>query len=141
MGPVEYLVIGFPGNKFKGEIVPALAELVENATIRIIDLLFIKKAADGKVISFELDTLAEDEIADFDDLDYTVDDLLNQEDILLAAELLAPNSSGALLVFENTWATRLRDAIVNAGGVLLDNARIPADIVQAALAYAGIEAE
>ena len=138
MGPVEYLVVGFPGNKFKGEIVPALAELVENETIRIIDLIFIKKDAEGNVASFELNTLAEDEAAGFEDLEYEVDDLLNEEDILLAAEMLEPNSSAAMLVFENVWATRLRDAIVNANGVLLDNARIPASIVKAALEAAGI---
>jgi uncharacterized protein YuzE len=141
MGPVEYLVVGFPGNKFKGEIVPALAELVANETIRIIDLIFIKKDADGNVMSFELDALAEEEAAGFEDLDYEVDDLLNQEDILLAAEMLEPNSSAAMLVFENVWATRLRDAIVNANGKLLDNARIPAAIVDAALEYAGITDE
>ena len=138
MGPVEYLVVGFPGNKFKGEIVPALAELVENETIRIIDLIFIKKDAEGNVASFELNTLAEEEAAGFEDLEYEIDDLLNEEDILLAAEMLEPNSSAAMLVFENVWATRLRDAIVSANGVLLDNARIPASIVKAALEAAGI---
>ena len=61
MGPVEYLVIEFPGNQFKGEIVPALAELTENGTIRILDLLFIKKDEDGNVLSFELSALALEE--------------------------------------------------------------------------------
>ena len=76
----------------------------------------------------------------FDDLDGEIDDLLNEEDIMLAAEMLEPNSSAAVLVFENVWATRLRDAIVNANGRLVDNARIPAAIVNAALEAAGIEA-
>ena len=137
MGPVEYLVVEFPGNQFKGEIVPALAELVDNGTIHIIDLLFIKKDADGNVAWFELDTVAEAESSPFEDLDGDVYDLLNEDDIALAAEALAPNSSAALMVFENVWATRLRDAIVNANGRLVDNARIPASVVQAALDAAG----
>jgi len=138
MGPVEYLVVEFPGNKFKGEIVPALAELTENGTIRIIDLLFIKKDADGSVTSVELSDLADDEAAAFDDLDGEVDDLLNAEDILILAEAVQPNSSAAVMVFENVWATKLRDAIVNANGRLVDNARIPAAVVDAAMAAAGV---
>jgi hypothetical protein len=140
MGPVEYLIVEFPGNQFKGEILPALIELTDNGTIRIIDLLFIKKDANGDVEWFELEAMAEAEASDFDDLDGEIDDLLNEEDIEIAAEMLEPNSSAAMLVFENVWATRLRDAIRDANGRLVDNARIPAEIVEAALEAAGIEA-
>ena len=84
MGPVEYLVIEFPGNKFKGEIVPAIKELTDAGIIRIIDLLFIRKDADGGVISLELNNLPVEEAAAFDDLDGEINDLLNEEDILLA---------------------------------------------------------
>ncbi|NJN80979.1 MAG: hypothetical protein HC802_00940 [Caldilineaceae bacterium] len=141
MGPVEYLVVEFPGNQFKGEIVPALAELTGNGTIRIIDLLFIKKDADGAVTWLELEDLNPSESGAFDSVDGEIDNLLNEEDILLAAEMLAPNSSAAMVVFENAWATRLRDAVVNANGRVVDNARVPASIVNAALAAAGIEDE
>jgi hypothetical protein len=133
MGPVEYLVVEFPGNKFNGEIVPALKELTDNGTIRIIDLLFIRKEVDGSVTWIELNNLPREEAAAFDDLDGEIDDLLNEEDILLAAELLRPNSSAGVLVYENVWATRLRDAVVNSNGRLVDNARIPAAVVNAAL--------
>ena len=133
MGPVEYLIVEFPGNKFKGEIVPALQELTANGTIRILDLLFVKKAADGSVTAVELENLPRKESAAFDDLDGEIDGLFNEEDIAFAADKLQPNSSGALLVFENAWATRLRDAVVNAKGRLVDNARIPADVVEAAM--------
>ena len=131
MGPVEYIVVEFPGNQFKGELVPALAELTDNGTIRIIDLVFIKKDAEGNATSFELSELSDDEASAFDDLDGEIDDLLNEEDILIAAEMLQPNSSAAMMVFENVWASRLRDAVVNANGRLVDNARIPAAIVWA----------
>jgi len=134
MGPVEYLVVEFPGNKFNGEIVPALIELVENETIRIIDLLFVKKDEEGNVSSFELSALSNDESAAFDDLDGEVSDLLSEEDILNEAELLMPGSSGAILVFENVWAERFATAVRNADGRVVDNARIPASVIEAALA-------
>jgi hypothetical protein len=136
MGPVEYLVVEFPGNQFNGDIVPALKELTRNGTIHIIDLIFVKKDGDGNVKSFELSNLSAAEAAAFNDLDGEIDDLLNEEDVLLAAEKLQPNSAGALLVFEHTWATRLRDAVVNSGGRLVDNDRIPTAVVDAAFAAA-----
>src|SRR5262245_38754254 len=98
IGPVEYLIIGFPGNQFKGEIAPALADLIAKGTIRVIDLVFIKKDADGSTTTFEYDAL--DEFAVFADLDGEAGGLLNDEDVALAAETLAPNSSAALLVWE-----------------------------------------
>jgi uncharacterized membrane protein len=140
IGPIEYVVVGFPGNKFKGEIIPALAELVENGTIRIIDLVFILKDEEGNVAAVELADLdPEDEataMADISDVDAG---LLNEDDIALAAEELEPNSSAGLLVFENVWATRFAEAVRNADGRLLANERIPYDVVQAALAYAAAE--
>ncbi len=137
IGPIEYLVVAFPGNKFKGEIVPALAELVENETIRILDLVFILKDEEGNVAAIELADLdPEDEAAAMSDISEVDSGLLNEDDIELAAEALEPNSSAGLLVFENVWATRFAEAVRNADGQLIANERIPYDIVQAALAYA-----
>jgi Family of unknown function (DUF6325) len=119
VGPIEYLVVAFPGNKFKGEIVPALAELVENEIIRILDLVFIMNDAAG-----------------MSDLAQIDQGLLNEEDIQLAAEALDNNSSAGLLVFENVWATKFAEAVRNADGVLVANERIPYDVVQAAMAAA-----
>ena len=140
MGPVEYLVVEFPGNQFKGEIVPALVDLTTNGIIRIIDLIFIRKDEEGTVSWQELSDLPGGEAAAFDDLDGEVIDLLNEEDIVKTAEALNPNSSAALLVYEHVWATRMRDAVVNAGGRLVDNGRIPADVVDAAMAAAQSDA-
>jgi len=133
MGPVEYLVIEFPGNKFKGEIIPALQELTDNGTIRILDLLFVRKEADGSVSMDELSDLPPNEAAAFDALQGDVYDLWNEADVALLADNLQPDSSAGLLVYENVWATRLRDAIVNANGRLVDNARIPAAVLEAAM--------
>ena len=140
IGPIEYLVVAFPGNKFKGEIVPALAELVENETIRILDLVFIIKDEDGNVGAIELAELdPEDEAAAMSDIADVNAGLLNEDDIQLAADALEPNSSAGLLVFENVWATRFAEAVRNADGQLVANERIPYDVVQAALAYAAAE--
>jgi hypothetical protein len=138
IGPVEYIVIEFPGNKFSSEIVPALAELVANETICVIDLVFLKKDADGQISTYELSELAHDEAAMFDALDGEINDLLNEEDIAIFAEMMQPNSSVAAMVFENVWAARLKDAILRANGKLVENARIPDEVVQAALVDSGI---
>ena len=84
IGPVEYIVIGFPENRFTGAIVPALTDLVESGTIRIIDLVFIKKDADGTITSFEFDAL--EELAEYAGLDGEAGGLLNEEDIEIAAD-------------------------------------------------------
>ena len=136
MGPVDYLLLEFPGNDFKGEIVPALAELTHNGTIRIIDLLFVRKDEEGSVTWQELSDLPAELAAAFDDVDGEVDDLLNEDDVDLAAALLEPHSSAAVVVYENVWATRLRDAVVNAGGRVVDHARIPKATIDAAMAAA-----
>jgi translation initiation factor IF-2 len=140
IGPIEYLVVSFPGNKFKGEIIPALAELVENETIRILDLVFIAKDEEGNVAAVELAELGEGhEAAAMADISEIDAGLLNEDDVQLAAEALDNDSSAGLLVFENVWAARFAEAVRNADGQLVANERIPYDVVQAALAYAAEE--
>ena len=141
IGPVEYLIVAFPGNQFKGEIVPALAELVEAGTIRIIDLAFVLKDADGAVVAMELGDLDSGVFKAFDALSPEGLGLLNEEDLAAAGEELEPNSSAALLVWEDVWATKLRDAILNAGGEVLDLERLPYEVVQAAVEFANANRE
>ena len=133
MGPVEYLLVAFPGNKFNGDIVPALTELTDKGIIHIIDLVFIRKDADGNVVAAELEDLPADVAAAFDDLDGDISDLVSEEDIAIAAESLDADSSAGLLVYENVWATRFRDAIVDSGGRLVDRGHIPPEALEAAL--------
>ena len=102
IGPIEYIVVGFPGNQFNGQIAPALADLIDSDTIRILDLVFISKDAEGDVTAFEYDEL--EELAAFGDLDGEVGGLIGPDDIAHAAEGLDPNSSAALLIWEDTWA-------------------------------------
>ena len=131
IGPVEYLIIGFPGNKFTGQIVPELGKLIDSGLIRIIDLTFISKDAAGGVDVVEYDAV--EELAAFAGLDAEVGGILTDEDIAYAAQGLEPNSSAALLVWEDTWATPFAVAVRNANGVILEGARIPREIIEEAV--------
>ncbi len=136
IGPVEFMIVAFPGNKFKGDIAPALAELVESNTINIIDLAFVMKDVDGNVEALELSDLDSEVGAAFGVFEGVTGGLLNGEDLEAAAEELEPNSSAALLVWEDVWATKLADAIRDADGVLLDLERVPHEVVTAAVEWA-----
>jgi uncharacterized membrane protein len=139
IGPVEYVILGFPGNQFKGEIIPAIAELVDNGTIRLLDVVFVKKDADGSVEVFEYDALDDVLQFGFADIDGEVGGLLNDEDVEMTADVLEPNSSAALIVWEHCWAAKVAEAIRDAGGQIISGERIPYDIVQAAAAGLGID--
>ena len=132
LAPVDYMIVAFPGNEFKGEIAPALADLVEKGTIRIIDLAFVSKDADGNIAAFELTDIDPDVRKGFENMGVEVNGLFNEEDLQAAGEELDPNSSAALLVWENLWAKDVAQAIRNAGGELLDFERLPHEVVQAA---------
>ena len=131
-GSVELAAIAFPGSKFKGEIVPALADLVDSGVVAILDLLIISKSEDGEVVSLEIGEMEDGGM--FDELDGEVMGLLSDEDIALAGELLEPGNTAALIVWENTWARKLIGAIRDAGGELLAHDRLDAETVNAAMA-------
>jgi uncharacterized membrane protein len=141
IGPVDYALIAFPGNEFRGEIAPALADLVEAGTIRIIDATFVIKDEDGNTGAFELTELAADVQEALAKLDIEVGGLFNEDDLADAADALPPNSSAALLVWENVWARKVAGAMRDAGGELVDFQRIPHEIVQSAREYVLAAAE
>ena len=132
VGPVDVYIIGFPGNKFSGRIAPAIMDLVENGTIRVIDLLFVMKDADGVVTTVEAADL-DDEGAGFLAIDVAEPGALGEEDAEEVSDDLPSNSSALLIAFENLWATKVVDALQAADAVLIDSIRIPADVVAAAL--------
>ncbi len=136
IGPVEYLIVAFPGNRFRGEIAPALADLVDAGTIRLMDIAFVGKDEDGNVASFELTELDEDVRQGLENLGVEVSGLFSEEDLEAAAEELDPNTSAALLVWEDVWARDVAQAMRDAGGVLFDFGRLPHEVVQAARDYA-----
>ena len=131
-GPVDVYIIGFPGNKFSGRIAPAILELVENGTIRVLDLLFVMKDADGTVTTIEAADLDEDGAA-FLSIDTAQPGALGDEDADEVSEDLPPDSSALLIAFENLWAVKVVDALQAADAVLIDSIRIPAEVVAAAL--------
>lgn len=130
-GSVELALIAFPGSRFRGEIVPALADLVDSGTVAILDLLVVRKTEHGDVVSIEIGEMEDG--AMFDDLDGEVMGLLSAEDIELAGEFLEPGNTAALIVWENTWARKLIEAIEDAGGQLVAHDRLDAETVNAAL--------
>ena len=130
--PVEYIIVGFPGNKFNGQIAPELIALVESGTVKVLDLIFIGKDAEGNVLSFEIDEL--EDLAGFGGLDGEVGGLISPEDIEFAASQLEPDSSAALLIWEDLWAAPFAAAVLDSGGVLLEGARIPHAMIASALA-------
>jgi uncharacterized membrane protein len=132
IGPVEYIVVGFPGNEFTGEIAPAIADLVESKTIRIHDLVFITKDANGGFGAVEFDE--HDGLSAFASIDGEIGGVIGNDDIEHAAEALEPGSSAALLVWEDRWARPLLDAFVDANAVLLEGGRIPHDLIEPVLA-------
>ena len=134
VGPVEILMVEFPGNKFTGEIAPALAELVDQGTIRVIDLLFVTKDGDGNVAAIELSDADDAVRSAFEPIVEEASGLLSEEDIEDLGEGLDPDSSAAMLLFEHVWATRFRDAIVDSGGELLARVPIPKEVVDEVIA-------
>jgi hypothetical protein len=133
VGPVEILAVAFPGSEFKGEILPELGALVDSGTIRVLDLVFVNKDTDGTIRVIELADLGDEERAVYAQLDSAEESLLNDEDLEDAGEVLAPGDSAAILIWEDCWATNLRNAIRNAGGKLLALDRVPPEALDEVL--------
>jgi len=136
LGPVDWIVVEFPGSKFKGEIAPALQDLVERGLVRVLDLLVLKKDADGSLEAFEMSDLDDTEIGHLRSYESELAMLLSEDDVIAIAEAIEPGSSAGVLVWENTWAAPFASALRRAGGQLVASGRIP---IQAMLAV--IEAE
>lgn len=128
-GPVEFLAISFAGNDFRGEIIPAMRDLVDQGIVRIVDLVFIRKDEDGHVTLTELEDLDDAVGDDFDPLVDRVTGLVAEEDVNLFATAMADDSSAAVVLLEYLWAIPLRDAIMRANGKLVANGHVPRDAV------------
>jgi hypothetical protein len=135
LGPIEVLVVSFPGNKFSGGILPELQRLVDNDTITIIDGLLVRKDDDGSITFTEFEEVGGDPDAEaLAEVMDQLESLISDEDVEELASALAPGSSEAILVFEHTWAKPLRNAIVDSGGILANNFRVPGLVVEELLA-------
>ncbi len=134
VGPVDLVIIGFPGNKFSGRIAPALIDLVDSGTIRVIDLLFVMKDADGVVTTIEAQDLDPETGPSFLAVDITQPGALDVTDAEEVGDDLPLNSSALLVAFENSWAAKFVEACQAADAVVIDQIRIPADVVQSVIA-------
>lgn len=129
-GPIELLVVKFPDNQFNGEIIPAMQELIDHGTIRVVDILFVTKDADGVVAEQELGDLVDDLYTAYDPVVDDVNGLLTHEDAEQLTATLEPNSSAGIMLFENVWAKRFADAVANANGEVVLNERIPRIVIE-----------
>ena len=132
MGPVHYVVVAFDHPDFHGRLATELAALVESGTVRLLDLVFVNKDADGQVTTLEVDGLP-DEWAAYGSVDGSYGGLVSEEDLDQVAAELKPDSAAALLVWENTWAQRFVSALAEIGGVVVDQGVVPATTAEPAL--------
>lgn len=133
LGPVDWIVVEFPGSRFDGSIAPTLTDLVDRGLIRILDLLMIRKDEDGAFEAFEVAELDDSEIGRIRELETAMANLLSQEDVESVAAAVEPGSTAALLVWENCWAAPFGSAVRHAGGQLVASGRIPVQALIAAV--------
>ncbi len=125
MGPIDYIVVEWPGRQPNGEVAPQLVDLVDRGLIRILDLVFIAKDEEGNVAGLEISELA-GEVAELSVFEGASSGLISDEDVDEAGGVLEPGTSAALLVFENAWAAPFVSAVRRSGGQLIASGRIPA---------------
>jgi hypothetical protein len=130
MGPVDYAVVSFPGNKFNGKIAPELMRLEKNNIIRVIDLVFVSKDENGKVLITEIKNLGGDTGNAFSAFAETASEWFSLDDIEVIASVLPNNSSAGILLYENTWAVHFKEALVDSGAILIDQGRIPSEVIR-----------
>jgi hypothetical protein len=133
MGPVGYLVVEFPGNRMTGEGLPILLDLVDRGLIRILDLVFVRKDSDGSATIAELADLDSDGTLDLAVFEGAASGLLGEDDVAEAGHVIEPNSSAALLIYENRWAAPFVHALRRGGAQLVASGYIPLDDVAASL--------
>jgi len=132
MGPIDYILVEWPGRQPNGEVAPHLVDLVDRGLIRVLDLIFVTKDEDGTVRGLEIADVG-GAVAELSIFEGASSGLLSEEDIAEAGGVMEPGTSAALLVFENTWAAPFATAVRRSGGQLVANGRIPVQAVLAAL--------
>ncbi len=132
-GPIDFLVLEFQTEKLKGEIIPEILELIENKTIKVIDLVLIQKDQDGNHAVVELQELDSETLAIYNPLNAEVSGLIQVEDIDAIAEKMDNNTTAAAFLFENLWAIKFKDAVLRADGKLLEQVRLRHEDVEEAL--------
>jgi len=137
--PVEYALVVFPGNKFSGEIVPALLDLADRDIVRFVDIVFIRKDEDGSTRTIELNDLDADSYQLFVPLGKQIESLFTEDDLTWAAEQMPENSSAALFLWEDLWMDNIRKAVISSGGILAERGQIPDEVVDQFMNKMGAE--
>ncbi len=132
LGPIEYVVFAFDGNEFNGDVIPALREIVEAGTVRIIDMAVIHKDEEGTATIVEITELDSRVAAGLEVIRGEFNGLLSEEDLLMAADALPDDTTAAAILFEHVWATRFASAVRDSNGWLVTNVRIPPDVIAVA---------
>lgn len=134
LGPVDWLVVEFPGPAFgNGQIAPYLEELVERDLVRVLDMVFLRKTADGSLETAEISDLDASELGQVRTAEADLAMVLSEQDVMDLAETIEPGHSAAVLVWENKWAAPFGAAIRTSGGQLVASGRIPTQAVIAAI--------
>lgn len=134
LGPVDWIVVEFPGSDFgKGEVAPLLKDYVDRGLVRVLDMLFLTKDEDGEIEPFEISDLGEGQLGEFRSFESELATVLSEQDVLELAETMDPGTSAVLLVWENAWAAPFGSAVRHAGGQLVASGRIPTQAVLAAV--------
>ena len=133
LGPVDYLVVEFPGSNFTGEIMPEMVDLVQRGVVRVLELVVIKKAEDGSYEALEFDDLSDDVFGDVREAERNLANLLSEDDVAAVVEALEPGSTAGLLIYENLWAAPFASAVRRAGGQVVAGGRIPTQQLLAVL--------
>jgi hypothetical protein len=141
-GPIDFVLIEFPGDRFTGAAADALLDLLDRDVIRVYDLLVIRKDDDGTFSGIDLGGLSADTLGGFAAFAGARSGLLGDDDLAQAADSMQPGTVAALLVYENAWAIPFVAATRDAGGELVASARIPAqDVMDALDALDALEAQ
>jgi hypothetical protein len=133
MGPIDYVVVEFPGNHMTGEGFPLLVDLVDRGIIRILDLMFIRKDEDGKVTALEIADVTGDGELDLTVFEGVSSGLLGQDDLEEAAAAVEPGNAAGLLIYENLWAAPFAAALRRGGAQLVASGRLNVQAVLASL--------
>lgn len=126
-GPIDYIIVGFEGNKFDGSVLRALGDAIDSGVVGLVALALVSKNENGDVTTLDVANLGDSYAVEFATKYKPTSDVVDQEDIDEMSDLLENNTSAGLLVIEQLWAKPLKKALLDANGVLVAEGRIHPD--------------